>query len=61
MSNVLTQENEKPAVRYFHGGNRGLQIGDYIVPPEILPKADFAAHPLHRKDRVYVSTSTHFS
>ena len=55
MSNVLAKQNEKPTIRYFHGGNRGLRIGDYILPPEIQPEADFAAHPLHRQDRVYVS------
>jgi hypothetical protein len=57
MSNVSTQRNEKPRIRYFHGGNQGLQVGDYILPPDVAPGADFVEHPLHQKDRVYVSTA----
>jgi hypothetical protein len=47
--------DQKLATRYFHGGNRGLRVGDYILPPKDEPKADFADHPLHQKDCVYVS------
>jgi hypothetical protein len=57
MSNVSTQSNEKPSIRYFHGGNRGLRVGDYVLPPNVASGVDFAGHPLHQKDRVYVSTA----
>src|SRR6266478_5547757 len=47
---------EKP--RYFHGGSRGLKVGDFILPPSETGKesaSDFGAQNVHRKDRVYVS------
>jgi hypothetical protein len=49
----------KPPLRYFHGGNRGLKIGGYILPPSVTGResaSDFGAQKVHRKDRVYVST-----
>jgi hypothetical protein len=49
----------KPVARYFHGGNRGLKVGDYILPPSETRRdsaSDFGAQTVHRKDRVYVST-----
>jgi hypothetical protein len=55
MSNVLPLSGEKAAIRYFHGGNRGLRVGDYLLPPKAEPKAGFADHPLHQEDCVYVS------
>lgn len=46
-------------VRYFHGGNRGLKIGGYILPPSItkvLSCPNFGEMGgLHREDRVYVT------
>ena len=52
--------NEKPVTRYFHGGNRGLKVGDYISPPSVTGSAsasDFGAQSVHRKDRVYFTTN----
>jgi hypothetical protein len=47
-------------VRYYHGGNRGLSVDGYILPPSVTKvKAapDYATMGgLHRKDRVYVTT-----
>jgi hypothetical protein len=60
MTNAPIQKNAKPVARYFHGGNRGLKVGDYILPPSVTSRdsaSDFDAHIVHRKDRVYVSTS----
>jgi hypothetical protein len=54
------QGNAKPVARYFHGGNRGLKVGEYILPPSETGResaSDFGAQPVHRKDRVYVITS----
>src|SRR5215467_13566471 len=51
--------NAKTVARYFHGGNRGLKVGDYILPPSVTGRdsaSDFGAKIVHRKDRVYVST-----
>lgn len=47
--------NEKKAT-YYHGGNRGLQVGDYILP-QSETGAECAPHALHRKDRTYVTPS----
>jgi hypothetical protein len=44
---------------FFHGGNRGLKPGDYILPASetgSLSASDFGAQIVHREDRVYVST-----
>ena len=49
---------QKPIARYFHGGNRGLKVGDDILPPSNTDQelaSDFGAEAVHRKDRVYVS------
>jgi hypothetical protein len=59
MANDLTQESETRVVCYFHGGNRGLKVGEYILPPSETGSesaSDFGAQEVHRKDRVYVST-----
>jgi hypothetical protein len=59
MTNAPIQRNAKSVARYFHGGNRGLRVGDYILPPSVTGRdsaSDFGAHIVHRKDRVYVST-----
>ena len=58
MTNAPIQ-NAKPVAHYFHGGNRGLKVGDYILPPSNTGRdsaSDFGAQNVHRKDRVYVST-----
>ena len=48
-------------VRYYHGRTRGLAVGEYILPPTITKvrsASDYAyTAGLHRKDRVYVTTS----
>jgi hypothetical protein len=59
MTNAPKQTDAKPAARYFHGGNRGLKVGDHILPPSETGRdsaSDFGARKVHRKDRVYVST-----
>ncbi|HZR89956.1 MAG TPA: NAD(+)--rifampin ADP-ribosyltransferase [Bradyrhizobium sp.] len=38
--------------RYFHGGNRGLRVGQYILP-QSETGVQGMSHPLCRKDRVY--------
>jgi Rifampin ADP-ribosyl transferase len=50
--------SKKPTTRYYHGGNRGMKVGQYILPPSETGKesaSDFGAEKVHRKDRVYVS------
>lgn len=50
----------KPITRYFHGSNRGLKIGEYILPPSVTGRdslANYGAHKVCRKDRVYVSVA----
>ena len=46
--------------RYFHGGNKGLRVGGYILPPATtgaLSTSDLVATAgNHRTDRVYVTT-----
>ena len=49
------------ATRFFHGGNGGLRIGEYILPASVTgaeSASDFAnMRGLHRKDRCYVTTA----
>jgi hypothetical protein len=55
----MSPMNSKPVTRYFHGGNRGLKVGGYILPPSETGRSsasDFGAEKVHRKDRVYLST-----
>ena len=40
--------------RYLHGGNRKLNVGDYILPPSETGAIGIS-HPSHRKDRVYMT------
>jgi hypothetical protein len=40
--------------KYFHGGNRGLQVGQYILPQSETGVPGMS-HPLCRKDRVYIT------
>jgi hypothetical protein len=48
------------STRYFHGGNKGLLVGGYILPPaktgarSTSDLVDTAGN--HRRDRVYVTT-----
>ncbi|WP_051311017.1 NAD(+)--rifampin ADP-ribosyltransferase [Bradyrhizobium sp. Cp5.3] len=41
--------------RYYHGGNSGLLVGQYILPPEETGAAGMPNNPLLRKDRVYIT------
>ena len=41
-------------VTYFHGGNRGLHVGDFILPPSETG-VTCMAHAHHRKDRAYIT------
>lgn len=47
-------------INYYHGGRPGIQRGAMLLPP-IITKAkclsDFGAAGVHRRDRVYVTTS----
>lgn len=43
---------------YFHGGDRGLQVGGFILPPcetHRLSTSDLVPNQVHRRDRVYVT------
>jgi rifampin ADP-ribosylating transferase len=60
MTNTPVQTNAQSVARYFHGGHRGLKVGDYILPPSETGRSsvsDFGAQSVHRKDRVYVTAS----
>ena len=44
--------------RYFHGGNRKLQVGDYLLPPVETGVVGMSnSNPLCRNDRVYLTRS----
>lgn len=45
----------KPS-RYFHGGNFGLQIGDFILPPSVtgVPQNGEVSSDIRRADRIYM-------
>jgi hypothetical protein len=50
---VNKQADVKP---YFHGGNGGLEVGGYILPPSITgapQNGDVPAH-IRRNDRIYM-------
>lgn len=43
---------------YFHGGNRGLRVGDFILPSSEtgrLSTSDIIPNQVHRRDRVYIT------
>lgn len=45
-------------MRHFHGGNRGLRVGDFILPAAETRKqstSDIITNNVHRRDRVYVT------
>ena len=42
-------------IRYFHGGNRKLHVGDYVLPPTETGVEGMIGNPLYRPDRVYVT------
>jgi hypothetical protein len=43
--------------RYFHGGNRKLHVGDYILPPATTKVEVMGGwrNPNYRNDRVYLA------
>jgi len=46
-------------VKYYHGGYGGLREGKLVLPPSItgaLSCADYGAHNVCRRDRVYITT-----
>jgi hypothetical protein len=44
--------------RYYHGGNRKLQVGDYLLPRAATGVLGMSAdNPLCRDDRVYLTRS----
>ncbi|MEN6549384.1 MAG: hypothetical protein ABFE07_25340 [Armatimonadia bacterium] len=45
---------------YFHGGVRGLRVGDYLLPPDSTGArscSEFGGAGVHRNDRVYITPS----
>jgi hypothetical protein len=43
---------------FFHGGNRGLRVGDFILPPcetGRLSTSDLVPNRVHRRNRIYVT------
>ena len=52
----MSDEQDPRKKRYYHGGDSGLQIGDYILPPSETGKDNLIGlNPLRNKDRVYVT------
>lgn len=50
----------RPTTVYYHGGRANLQRGAFLLPPTITKAAscsEFGAAGVHRKDRVYITTS----
>lgn len=44
---------------YYHGGQPGLKVGMFILPPDITKApscSEYGAAGIHRKDRVYLCT-----
>ena len=46
----------KKPQRYFHGGNFGLQIGEYVLPPSVtgVPQNGNVSPDIRRDDRIYM-------
>ena len=46
----------KKQPRYFHGGNFGLLIGEYILPPSVtgVPQNGDVSPDIRRNDRIYM-------
>lgn len=47
---------EPPRI-FFHGGNVGLKVGDYILPPATtgMPPNGYVPSHIRRKDRIYMA------
>lgn len=62
----MGEKKIKPSGRYFHGGVRGLRVGDFVLPPcetkavsaqDVGPESlRSRARAVHRMDRVYLGT-----
>ena len=45
-------------MKQYHGGNRGLRIGDFILPPAETGRrstSDIIVNQVHRRDMVYIT------
>lgn len=52
----MTDKQDPRNKRYYHGGDAGLVVGDYILPPDLTGKDNMVGlNPLRKKDRVYVT------
>jgi hypothetical protein len=52
----MTDEQDPRNNRYYHGGDGGLQIGQYILSAKEIGKDNMMGlNPLHQTDRVYVT------
>jgi hypothetical protein len=52
----MNDEQDPRNKRYYHGGDGGLQVGEYILPPNDTGKDNMVGlNPLRRKDRVYIT------
>jgi len=51
----MIHEQDPRKKRFYHGGDGGLKVGDFILPPNETGKDNMAGlNPLRRKDRVYL-------
>jgi hypothetical protein len=52
----MNDEQDPRNKRYYHGGDGGLQVGEYILPPNDTGKDNMVGlNPLRRKDRAYMT------
>jgi hypothetical protein len=52
----MNDEHDPRNKRYYHGGDAGLLVGQYILPPDVTGKDNMVGlNPLRKKDRVYVT------
>jgi hypothetical protein len=52
----MNDEQDPRNKRYYHGGDAGLLVGQYILPPDVTGKDNMAGlNPLRKRDRVYVT------
>jgi hypothetical protein len=52
----MNDEQDPRNKRYYHGGDAGLLVGQYIRPPDVTGKDNMVGlNPLRKKDRIYVT------
>jgi hypothetical protein len=52
----MTDEQDPRNRRYYHGGDGGLLVGQYILPPDVTGKDNMVGlNPLRKNDLVYVT------